>query len=182
MSNFKEAFLEYSGRFETYKIVMAVVSAGILAVMVNWVLMRKGFNCKRRLSVVSLTVYLFLIFSTTVFAREWGGEVRYKTKIFWSYRLACAGHGKLFWEIICNILMFLPIGFLLPKAVRNKKIMGLLGIIIFGCLCSLIIETLQLLCRCGLFEWDDVFSNTLGAVIGYFVFAMTEHFFKIKSL
>ena len=54
--------------------------------------------------------------------------------------------------------MFIPVGLLVGK--RGWK--GLL----FAIGCSVLIEVLQLLSRRGLFGFDDIIHNTLGAAIG----------------
>ena len=63
-----------------------------------------------------------------------------------------------------NIILFLPAGILLPF-VFCKKILFRYAFMA-GVFFSFVIECSQLiLCR-GLFEWDDMIDNTIGAVIG----------------
>ena len=68
-------------------------------------------------------------------------------------------------NIIFNILMFLPFGFvlhLLFKKCEKFYITYFLG------LCMTIsIEVLQLISKRGIFEIDDIINNTLGCMIGY---------------
>jgi glycopeptide antibiotics resistance protein len=99
---------------------------------------------------------------------------------------------SLFWEDIFNVFMLLPIGVLLPIVSRNgrrnlesnKSVeesgaaesdvesgvesskTGSGRIILIGFLISLTIEILQLVTKRGLFEFDDIFHNTLGVAIG----------------
>lgn len=72
-----------------------------------------------------------------------------------------------------NFIMFLPFGMLLPffiKTLNYKKI------VLYSFLFSLSIETLQLLlcllCNASLRSFDtaDIIMNTLGGVVGYFIF------------
>ena len=68
-------------------------------------------------------------------------------------------------QILYNVLVFIPWGILLPALVQVKRkfrfvVLGTVGI-------SLAIEVTQLVFKLGLFEFDDVIHNTLGAVIGY---------------
>ncbi len=64
-----------------------------------------------------------------------------------------------------NVIAFIPFGFILPMlSVSNRKWYIVLGL---GFLCSLAIETLQLVTRRGSFDVDDLALNTLGAVLGY---------------
>ena len=74
----------------------------------------------------------------------------------------------LFWEIemgywnniIQNILLFIPLGFLIG---------GRRGIIA-GLLLSIVIELTQYIFRLGYCELDDVLNNTIGAAIGALLF------------
>lgn len=70
------------------------------------------------------------------------------------------------WEsVILNLLMLLPLGYLLPLCYRGMKRWW--SVILTGFVLSLLIETLQLLTHKGWFDVDDIFLNTLGALIGY---------------
>jgi glycopeptide antibiotics resistance protein len=75
-------------------------------------------------------------------------------------------HGKaiLAHEIIMNIAVFMPIGFLAAIAMRKAtwKKVALVGLAI-----SLTIELLQLVLERGYCETDDVINNMLGCLIGY---------------
>ncbi len=81
-------------------------------------------------------------------------------------------------NIIGNLLVFFPIGFLLPIW-RSKKI-GLIKVMGYSFLFSLIIETLQLITRVGVFDVDDLMMNTLGAVLGWICYYFSSKVFRKK--
>lgn len=81
--------------------------------------------------------------------------------MFWSYKLWVSGNTQLGKEIVCNILMFVPIGILLSTLTSNKKY------ILTPFLLSCIIEVLQLYTMHGMFELDDIINNTFGALVGW---------------
>ena len=62
--------------------------------------------------------------------------------------------GAFILNLIGNLLVFFPVGFLVPIWKTNKK----------GCLC---IESLQLVTKVGVFDVDDLLLNTLGGVFGW---------------
>ncbi len=62
-------------------------------------------------------------------------------------------------QSVANILMFVPIGLLLTPTLGWRAVL-------YGFLLSLTIELLQLLLNSGFSEFDDVFHNTLGVMIG----------------
>lgn len=79
-----------------------------------------------------------------------------------------------------NILLFVPVGFLLPilwKPFMKKRVT-----LLFGFLLSLSIETIQLF-NYRITDIDDLLMNTLGATIGCFAFVLTKRIFpKISVL
>ncbi len=112
----------------------------------------------KKWAVSLLIPYVFLVLAATLLIRESGAEPKCELQIFWSYRV---------WEaqkeqIIANVIMFLPIGFL------GGAIFGWKGILL-GLGCSVMIECLQFVFCRGLFEFDDIVHNTLGATIGVLV-------------
>lgn len=76
---------------------------------------------------------------------------------------------QLVTEIIGNIAMFVPVGFLCAVIFANKKI---LPVMLSGFAFSLCIELCQLIFHKGSFELDDLFNNTLGAIIGFLLYLL----------
>jgi glycopeptide antibiotics resistance protein len=124
-------------------------------------------------------IYLFTVLWYTVFKRNIAIH-NAQFELFWSYKKWFAGDTDLGQEIIANIVMFLPFGFLLsavlpttPSFKGGKKAAVVISAAIIF---SLIIEVLQLVMMRGLFEWDDVFSNTLGAALGLLLYNLLSRF------
>lgn len=70
-----------------------------------------------------------------------------------------------YYQVIANILLFMPLGFLLPllfEDIRSWK-----KIFIYGCLTSVIIEVAQIFTLLNVTDIDDVILNTLGSLLGY---------------
>lgn len=115
-----------------------------------------------------LVIYLIAVMWYTVLHRS----IQYSTaqlEFFWSYKAWFAGDTNLGKEILANIAMFFPFGFLLSSVHRRPLI-----IILCAVAFSLTIETLQLVLMRGLFEWDDVVSNTIGAGGGILLFLLID--------
>lgn len=69
-------------------------------------------------------------------------------------------------DIILNVLLYVPLGVLLPiclKSVRKKVIKRVL---LTAFLISFITEMIQLVCKIGVFETDDIIHNCIGAMLG----------------
>ncbi len=69
-------------------------------------------------------------------------------------------------NLVGNIALLVPIGFLVPLVYRNMTWKKSLIIAIVS---GLAIETMQTVLRVGIFDIDDVILNALGVMIGYFM-------------
>ena len=128
----------------------------------------------RQMTGALLTGYLFLVLAVTVLSRKhvkWDSNI---LPLFWKYRQIVQDSPKsykLTIEIILNTLLFVPAGFLFPLTVKKNAIL-------YGFLCSVSIEVLQLVTGRGFFEVDDLIHNTFGVVIGYCLYKGKE---KVKK-
>lgn len=140
----------------------------VLFVLVTSVLVRLFKKKRIVLSQVFagelLFIYIMIVLASTVFTRTPKGMRSCKLVPFWSWLEAASGNRGYLKEIVLNIILFLPAGILLPF-VFCKKILFRYAFMA-GVFFSFVIECSQLiLCR-GLFEWDDMIDNTIGAVTG----------------
>lgn len=141
----------------------------------------KGGNAisRRHISIVFfLIIYVFTVLWVTVFNRS----IRFQSPrfdLFWSYREWLSGNEYLGKEILANIVMFIPFGFLTASLFKGSSSVRWLPVvaILAAVFLSLTIETLQLTMFRGLFEWDDVVSNATGALIGMLMFLVFEKAF-----
>ena len=96
-----------------------------------------------------IALYIFFILWVTLFTRE-PRAARIVKGLFWEIRMG------YWWDITLNILLFIPLGFLIG---------GKRGIVA-GALLSIGIELTQYIAVLGYCELDDVLNNTIGAAIG----------------
>ena len=151
---------------------IAYYLTGILLGIGCWVMLGQ-LEWKQRLAASLLVAYVFLVMAVTVLARRPFNEFRILPP-FWSYIEILRGHPKSYsyaTEIVLNILMLVPVGFLLPVLVKKY-------VILYGFLCSLCIEVFQLVTKRGYFEVNDLLHNTLGVVIGFGMYKLAEGIFK----
>ena len=115
---------------------------------------------------IILSAYMALLISCTMLARSTGEEFQIELLPFWSYRaLINEWNGNLAIQNVNNIFMFVPWGILYATvSTQMQKIYWNVG---SASLFSILIEVIQLIFRCGLFEFDDMYHNTLGAAVGY---------------
>ena len=70
--------------------------------------------------------------------------------------------------VVENVLLFIPYGLLCSLAF--EKFRNFFGCILFGALTSMAVESLQLVTSRGYFQIDDILTNILGTVVGYFLY------------
>lgn len=79
-------------------------------------------------------------------------------------------------NLVLNIMLFIPLGFLLPMC--SDKLKKIYIVVLIGFFTTLVIEFTQHFQGYGVFEIDDVLNNTIGTLLGYCVFMF---FYKLKS-
>lgn len=131
---------------------------------VGILIIARRLDLVRRIALSLLIPYLFLTIVATVFTRSPSEEAQIMLEPFRTYRQYFTDDFTWF-EIRANVLLFIPIGFLLPMVI--KKPVWLPPIIGIGI--SVIIELIQLITHRGMCETDDVISNTIGFLIGFAV-------------
>lgn len=118
------------------------------------------------LAAAMSVAYMVVVLSITVFSR---GPTDHDFNYFpplWAYKAIMGGHPDskgLLVQIIVNIFMLVPLGFMLPFV--NRKYPILIGIV-----CSLLVESMQYITKRGYFEIDDIVHNTIGILIGYLAY------------
>lgn len=115
--------------------------------------------------------YLVVVIGATMLSRGSGYKNAKIQALFYSYKEAWNSFKAREWRnIILNILLFVPLGVLLPMGLKRFK--SFWKTYLAGFLLTLGIESLQLFLKKGIFELDDILNNTIGAMIGYGCFAM----------
>ena len=139
-------FIRYAG--EHQQVLLVIV--GVLFLIS--VLCGKEQNKRLLIFYAVVVVYLTLL-------NRKAGNRRFLLTPFWSYRRFFK-HDYFRRQILNNILLFVPFGFIISRLNPKWSTMGILIMISGG------IELLQYLSGRGFFEFDDIISNSLGGLIG----------------
>lgn len=88
------------------------------------------------------------------------------------------GYNRMTKQLLLNILMFVPIGSLLPIVFKKLRCFPKTA----GCcfLATLFIETIQYFTGRSA-DIDDVLMNTLGGILGYYFYLLAKRLFGRKS-
>ena len=146
---------------------------------------RRGPYYKKLLTIACLGYAFFLLYATFL-SRSVAQYYSYRLELMWSlkntfslngepesllfsrFSTICLDNPEMLEAIVINLLLMVPVGYLLPMvaAVLGKAVRGW-QIIISGFMLSVLIEVIQLVTRLGMLDVDDVVFNTTGTAIGY---------------
>lgn len=155
-------------------VILALIVIVIGFIVGSYLTRKDRYSFFRNSLLIVLLGYLFFVLCTTLLFRESSEIMRYHFFPFWSYDVL---NYNIIAQLILNVLMFVPIGFLLGTIIKKISWMQ---VIEMGCLLSVMIEILQLLTRRGVCNIDDVIHNTIGCAIGYGILHVCKTIPKIK--
>lgn len=147
-----------------------VVVIAVAAIAVAYIIRKKRgtsgkFPSGRTVAALLLVATAAVILYATL-ARSSGYGGMGNLHLLRAWREAWNNYSLKNWlNLLLNVAMFVPVGFLLPIIHRVfEKWYLMLGV---GLAATLIIELAQLITGRGLFDVDDIVANALGTMIGY---------------
>lgn len=141
---------------------------------------------KRVASQLVFIIYLGVLFYFLFFSERYGRtdvseEYHYNLVLFqeirrfYQYR-EVLGIKNVLINLAGNVIAFMPFGFFLP--ILWPRSGRFFFVTFWSLLFSLAVETIQLVYKVGTFDVDDLFLNTLGGILGYFL--MRIMFWKVR--
>ncbi len=124
----------------------------------------RKFPLGRAVSAALLVCWAAAVLYLTVLRSPYGGGMN--LHLFRAWREAWNSFSFQNWSnVLLNVAMFVPLGVLLPLAVKFfRRPAAACGAFLIS---TLSIELLQLIFSVGLFDVDDIFANFVGAAFGY---------------
>lgn len=171
-----------------FKILIPVAIIFFIAYGIIYKKIMKGTKTvkKRQLLLYALSIgYVVIIIGATFLSRMQDSIIYnegFHFSLFSSYREAYHNidanmmKDTLFRNLILNIMLFIPVGFLIPF--YSDKLKKMYRVVLIGFFATVTIELTQHFYDYGVFEIDDVFNNTLGTLLGYCCFMI---FYKLKN-
>lgn len=172
MSDFVQYIFNYLSRAMVLLLPAAVL--GVLGLVTASVVYKKKYGKERRfpwgkaILWLMLAGYLAVVLFVTTFRTGYSSWRYASFHLFRAWKEAWNNFSEKNWlNVLLNIGMFGPLGVLLP--LLSEKLRKWYRMLAAGFLTSLAIETVQYLAGRGLFDVDDLFCNTLGAMIGFWL-------------
>lgn len=145
-------------------VILLSLGTGFLCLLICRRKARQGGITRARGTALSLLcAYLMLALSILLLSRRIKGDASYIRPLFWSYRQIAAGRVNYTYQVVLNVLLFLPFGFLWPFVDGRPSFWRTVGL---GVCFSLAMESMQALSGRGIFELDDLLHNCVGTAIG----------------
>lgn len=138
-------------------------------------------NKKKDISTALLGVVVALILWITILSREKLIGTPNSNHPFYALVsfLKEIKRGRIGANFLGNIILFVPVGILLPVVTGWKKMWKT---VVAGISFSFFIEIIQLTTSRGCFDLDDVLLNGMGTVIGFGIFQAAKRLFTKNDL
>jgi len=171
-------------RIEAYVTLAIIIILGIsiLYLPIMFFLKKKGVEILRQISYLLLFCSFFLIvFATIFFVRN----INFKPERYilnlqpfdWLKNIKYIGIDNVLAETIPNIIMFIPLGLLIPVVFISKRKLYKTIIIVFAI--SFSAEFIQYFIGRSS-DIDDIITNVLGGIIGYGIFKICSKLLRDK--
>lgn len=163
---------------------LRVVLPVLAVIFVISIILRQQQNQPAGISIAGKVIlsglligYLFLYTYLTLSYRTPAQEPRMNLNLFWSYQEAFRikkgvlriRQPSIARQILLNVLVMIPVGLLMPLVYHRFRHLFLLTLLT-GFAISVLTETMQYFTCLGLCELDDILHNTLGCLVGIFLF------------
>lgn len=167
--------MSYSVIPQVFFIIVTCVGYVCLSVKARYEHKEKSFN---NTCSILLVIYVTSLLYLALLGRS-GEYIRSLTLMPFSSHLFVLknyNYHDVFYQIIENILVFIPMGILAPEVLNLRGKKGALPLtVLLGGLTSFIIELAQFTYAVGYSEVDDIINNTLGCAVGYGIFCFADY-------
>ena len=178
MSNMKEliSYITNYMRGMTCDKIILIISAMALiwCGMLSSLKIQKAKMYRTRVIGTGLLSFILSnIIGVTLLGRTVMQNAVWQLQPFWSYlSVVHEGDRVLLAQIVWNIIVFIPVGFLLPMCFPLFRMYHrALGVVI---VMACAVELTQGITRIGWFEIDDIINNLLGTAIGVGVYVLCK--------
>ena len=159
------------------RVILSVLIFLALCVITVLLYKSKKIDKLQRNAAIILSLYVVILLYFTVIGRYSHEEYENRIYFYYSYRRLIEHYDtQSMRQILLNIAMFVPVGFMLPMVFNSKG--KYLKAIVVSILLIIVIEFLQMLTKTGSCEVDDIINNLIGALLGIALYHMAFKLFK----
>lgn len=141
------------------KIILSLLIAYAISDIIRKYVWNDKMNWTTQIGIV---LYFSVLLMVTLLGRRKNTEVSLRYLLL-SYQMLMRKVKNALWDILLNILLFIPYGYIIAD--KSSKLRRSQQIVVIV-LSSLAIETIQFLFSIGQFELCDLIDNSIGGLIG----------------
>ncbi len=168
------------GSMETILLSLLLLASCVFLVLAVSGLIR-NFRSVRKGMMGLFLVYLLAVAYITVFSRDGTNDATISMIRFDSIEEAIRTRSlEPMNHIFLNIAMLVPLGFLFPM-ICPEKLGKWSYALVLGMMLTTAIEMTQMLLVLGQADLTDIITNTLGTLIGYWIFAAVRRFHLLQQ-
>lgn len=156
-------------RHVPFAIITGVIIVTVVCIIIKFMSKESfiktiGNYMTKLITLYIIYIYCFSVVSITFLSREPGSRDSLDLKLFSTFSSNIQNNIYP----IENIILFIPLGFLLPFA--WKKFRNIFWCMAAGFIFSLTIEVSQLLTKRGFCQTDDIITNLIGTMTGFGIY------------
>ena len=148
-----------------YGLAVGLVFALVFRVVCKW-RVKRGRPPVAVAALSAFMMYLGIMLCITFLSRENGSRIGIDLDLFSTWGINERNNAY----VIENILLFIPYGIVSPWAFPSLR--RFMPCAMVGLSTSMAIECMKLFTGRGFFQVDDILTNLLGSIVGYFVFRL----------
>jgi len=128
----------------------------------------------KKIVAVIFPLYLAVLFYLALISPYYYRDISHSNlnlipfKTIFEYLQFKHGFNSTITNLLGNIAVFIPMGFLLPLI--HKKFTKLKSIVLISAITTFFIEAMQYIMRVGVSDIDDISLNIFGGVVGFFMY------------
>ena len=162
------------------RVILSVLIFLALCVVISLLYKDQKINKRQRNAAVILSLYIVILLYFTVIGRYSHEEYELRLYYYYSYRRLI---DHFDWhnlrQLVINIAMLVPVGFLLPMVFSKRKYWKTL---FASMLLIILIEILQMLTKSGSCEIDDMINNLIGTLFGMALYRIASQLYRKQRL
>lgn len=161
-----EHILRYSGKFiriviRSWPVILLLICCSFVAMVLYEKIRKRKVDICRKITIIISIVYIWILTYMAIGARRIG-SIRNIDLVPFNKE---GGFVYIVFYATINLLIFLPLGMLLPELFRKMRKLKNTVWVGFGV--SMFIEIAQYVLACGDSQTEDIIMNTLGCYVGY---------------
>lgn len=122
-------------------------------------------DCFRKVAFYKMITIYMLFLLVTLFFRPINNNYMYNEIFYLNGWLKRLFQNKIiFLNIIGNIVLYIPLGYILLEKIKSKFKLGLISLVLI-----IVLEFIQFIIKVGVFDFIDILLNIIGVIIGMLV-------------